>query len=109
MATVVLAGTLDTKGVEYGFLRERLDESGVETVMVDVGILGEPKTQPDVMREEVARGRGMRTSESWRGPGTGAPRWRRWPGGPARSCGGCTRRGGSTGCWGSAGPAAPRS
>ncbi len=30
MATVVLLGTLDTKGIEYDFLRDRLREAGVE-------------------------------------------------------------------------------
>ena len=29
-ATVVLVGTLDTKGVEYAYLRDRLLEHGVE-------------------------------------------------------------------------------
>ncbi len=72
MATVVLAGTLDTKGVEYGFLRERLDEAGVETVMVDVGILGEPKTQPDVTREEVAEAAGSDVGELARAGDRGA-------------------------------------
>ena len=55
MATVVLLGTLDTKGAEYDFLRERLREAGVETVLVDAGILGEPKAEPDVSKGEVAR------------------------------------------------------
>ena len=31
-ATVVLVGTLDTKGVEYAYLRERIREHGVAVV-----------------------------------------------------------------------------
>jgi uncharacterized protein (UPF0261 family) len=54
MTTVVLLGTLDTKGLEYAFLRDRVRERGVDVVLVDVGILGEPLTTPDVRREEVA-------------------------------------------------------
>jgi uncharacterized protein (UPF0261 family) len=54
VATVVLVGTLDTKGHEYEFLRERLREHGVDVVVVDCGIMGEPSTEPDVRREEVA-------------------------------------------------------
>ena len=42
MATVVLVGTLDTKGHEYGFVRDRLREAGVDVVLVDAGVLGEP-------------------------------------------------------------------
>ncbi len=36
----MLVGTLDTKGVEYGFLRDRLRAAGVDTVLVDAGIVG---------------------------------------------------------------------
>jgi uncharacterized protein (UPF0261 family) len=54
MATVVLVGTLDTKGIEYAYVRERLRELGVDTVLVDAGILGSPQTEPDISREEVA-------------------------------------------------------
>jgi uncharacterized protein (UPF0261 family) len=55
VATVVLLGTLDTKGGEYAFLRSLLGAHGVETILVDAGVLGEPRTAPDVSREEVAR------------------------------------------------------
>ncbi len=55
MATVVLLGTLDTKGDEYAFLRERIREQGCDVVMVDVGVLGEPRIPADVSRAEVAR------------------------------------------------------
>ena len=34
---VVLVGTLDTKGDEYAFLRERIREAGVDVVLVDAG------------------------------------------------------------------------
>jgi uncharacterized protein (UPF0261 family) len=52
--TVVLLGTLDTKGKEYAYLRERIRECGVDVLLVDAGILGEPLTEPDVTRQEVA-------------------------------------------------------
>ena len=58
MATVVLVGTLDTKGHEYDYLRERLRGHGVDTLLVDTGVLGEPQAKPDVTREEVARAAG---------------------------------------------------
>ncbi len=38
--TVVLVGTLDTKGREYAFLRDRLQAAGVATILVDAGIMG---------------------------------------------------------------------
>jgi uncharacterized protein (UPF0261 family) len=58
MATVVAIGTLDTKGTEYAYLRERLREHGVDVLLVDAGVLGEPATEPDITREEVARAAG---------------------------------------------------
>lgn len=56
--TVVLLGTLDTKGAEYGYLRDRIREHDVEVVVVDAGILGEPLIEPDVTRQEVAAAAG---------------------------------------------------
>jgi uncharacterized protein (UPF0261 family) len=40
--TVALIGTLDTKGPEIAYLRDRCQDLGLETVVVDSGILGEP-------------------------------------------------------------------
>jgi uncharacterized protein (UPF0261 family) len=62
MPTVVLVGTLDTKGDEYAFLRERVRGHGVDTLLVDVGVY-EPKVEPDVSRQEVARAGGADVGE----------------------------------------------
>lgn len=58
MPTVVLVGTLDTKGREYAFLADRIREHGVDVVLVDAGIVGEPLAAPDVTREQVAAAAG---------------------------------------------------
>ena len=58
MSTVVLVGTLDTKGKEYAFLRDRIREHGVDVILVDAGIVGEPLVEPDVTRDEVAAAAG---------------------------------------------------
>jgi uncharacterized protein (UPF0261 family) len=55
MATVVLLGTLDTKGAEYAFLRDRLREHGVDVILVDAGV-NDPTVEPDIPRGELARG-----------------------------------------------------
>jgi uncharacterized protein (UPF0261 family) len=56
VSTVLLIGTLDTKGPEIAYLRDRLQHLGVGTIVADSGILGEPlDIVPDVTREEVAR------------------------------------------------------
>jgi uncharacterized protein (UPF0261 family) len=72
MATVVLIGTLDTKGLEYGFLRDRIKEAGVDVLLVDAGVLGEPQIEPDVGREEVARAGGADHAELVRAADRGA-------------------------------------
>ena len=50
MATVVLLGTLDTKGDEYAYLRSLLSGHGVETILIDAGVLGEPRAAADMTR-----------------------------------------------------------
>jgi uncharacterized protein (UPF0261 family) len=55
VSTVVLLGTLDTKGAEYAFLRERLLEHGVDVLLVDAGV-NEPSIAPDIPRTELASG-----------------------------------------------------
>jgi uncharacterized protein (UPF0261 family) len=57
MPTVVLLGTLDTKGREYDYLRDRLREQGVDVVLVDAGVF-EPLAKADVSQEEVAAAAG---------------------------------------------------
>lgn len=54
MPTVVLIGTLDSKGAEYGFVRERLHAAGVDTIVVDCGTAGPPVIEPDIPASEVA-------------------------------------------------------
>jgi uncharacterized protein (UPF0261 family) len=53
VATVVLLGTLDTKGREYDYLRDRLREQGVDVVLVDAGVFA-PLAEADVSQQEVA-------------------------------------------------------
>src|SRR5579875_2371772 len=98
MATVVLVGTLDTKGAENEFVRDRLRAAGVDVLVVDTGVLEPPAFPPDITRQEVAAA-----------PGAGAARSPRWPRGPRWWSAACTRRAGWTGRWRWAGPAAPPS
>ncbi len=52
--TVLLIGTLDTKGLEYAYLRDRLLADGVDVLVVDVGINDPDGIAPDITRHEVA-------------------------------------------------------
>ena len=60
MPTILVIGTLDTKGVESEFLAERVRANGCETLVVDLGILRAPAFEPDVTRDVVAEAAGER-------------------------------------------------
>lgn len=57
MASVVLLGTLDTKGPEYAFLRDRVRAAGCNVIMVDAGVMSE-RSPADISADEVARAAG---------------------------------------------------
>ena len=60
MKTVLLIGTLDTKGREIAYLRDRVRALGLATLVLDSGILGEPLgCEADISRAEVARAAGL--------------------------------------------------
>lgn len=58
MTTVVLLGTLDTKGAEYRWLQEQLVSAGCDTVVVDAGVFSDGAGIADVSADEVAAAAG---------------------------------------------------
>lgn len=58
MPTIALLGALDTKGLEYAFVQDILRRRGFQTLMIDVGVLGQPAVTPDIPRREVAAAAG---------------------------------------------------
>lgn len=56
--TVVIVGAFDTKGDEFAFVRQLIEQSGVETLTVDFGVMGSPTFKADVSRQEVAKAAG---------------------------------------------------
>lgn len=67
---VVIIGTLDTKGPEVKYLRDRLRDLGLTTTVIDSGILGEPlDIVPDITRAEAAT-YGNTTIEALRNAGS---------------------------------------
>jgi uncharacterized protein (UPF0261 family) len=61
--SIVLLGTLDTKGQEIGYIREQVQARGHAAVVVDAGVLGQPQVKADITREEVAEAGGRRLAE----------------------------------------------
>ena len=56
--TVVIAGALDTKAVEFALVRLLLEKQGIRALLVDFGILGEAGIAPDISRDEIANAAG---------------------------------------------------
>jgi uncharacterized protein (UPF0261 family) len=51
--TVAVLATLDTKGVESAYVKERIEALGGEALLIDMGLVGEPGTPADISREEL--------------------------------------------------------
>jgi uncharacterized protein (UPF0261 family) len=58
MKNILILAALDTKGNEVRFIKERIEEYGAKTTIVDAGILGEPLFPPDFSRHQVAEAAG---------------------------------------------------
>jgi uncharacterized protein (UPF0261 family) len=56
--TVVVVATLDTKGQEAAFVRDQIAAWGVDTILIDPGILGSPSVAADISRQEIAEAAG---------------------------------------------------
>jgi uncharacterized protein (UPF0261 family) len=61
--SIALVGTLDTKGPEYAFLRDRLRASGLEVLVIDAGVREPAGIRPDVDRADVAAAAGADVAE----------------------------------------------
>jgi uncharacterized protein (UPF0261 family) len=59
MSTIALLGTMDTKGLEHGFVADQIRARGHCTLIIDLGTDGPPQIPPDISREEVARVAGL--------------------------------------------------
>jgi len=58
MKNILILAALDTKGNEVRFLKDRIEEYGARTILIDAGILGEPILPPDFTRQQVAEAAG---------------------------------------------------
>ena len=56
--TVCIVGTMDTKGIEFAFIKAQIESTGVSTCVINTGILREPQLTPDVSADEVAQAGG---------------------------------------------------
>lgn len=61
--TIVLLGTLDTKGPEMKYCRDLIAARGHTALVMDVAVIGEPAFEPEVTREQVAEAGGKSMTE----------------------------------------------
>ena len=55
LKTILIIGTLDTKGEECLFIKDLVQHNGCNAILIDPGPLGRPLTRGDIPRKEVAR------------------------------------------------------
>ena len=55
---LLIIATLDTKGREAAYIKDSVQTLGIQPILMDVGILGEPQTPPDIHRNEVLEAAG---------------------------------------------------
>jgi uncharacterized protein (UPF0261 family) len=55
--TILLIGTLDTKGAEFAYVRDLIHARGLSTLLLDAGTFA-PQTQPDIAANVVAQAAG---------------------------------------------------
>ena len=60
--TILLIGTLDTKGNEFAFVRDLIHQRGHQTLVINAGVTGSPAFQPDISAEQVAEAAGTALS-----------------------------------------------
>jgi uncharacterized protein (UPF0261 family) len=56
--SIVVMGTLDTRGEEIKYLADKIEEQGHKARVMDVGVLGRPGFPPSIGRAEVAEAAG---------------------------------------------------
>ncbi len=61
--TILLIGTLDTKGAEYSYVKDLITKRGHQTLVLDAGVIGEPTLSPDISAEAVAEAGGSSLAE----------------------------------------------
>jgi uncharacterized protein (UPF0261 family) len=63
MKKIAIVGALDTKGLEFEFLKREIELRGPSTLLIDTGVLGEPYMEPDISRGQVAQAGGKSIEE----------------------------------------------
>ena len=66
--TIIVLATLDTKGRETRYIKERIEEYGDRAIIIDSGVVGTPSAAADITREEVAKEGGTSLADLLKNP-----------------------------------------
>lgn len=56
--TIAVIGALDTKGKDFAFVKDAIGRRGHEALVIDTGVMGEPRFTPEVAAADVAEAGG---------------------------------------------------
>ena len=56
--SILIIGTLDTKGVEFAYVRDLIQARGHRTLVMDTGVAGDPLFKPEISAAQVAEAGG---------------------------------------------------
>lgn len=56
--SIAVIGTLDSKGDQVEYLRQGIEKRGCRTIVIDVGVLGEPACEANITKHQVAEAAG---------------------------------------------------
>jgi len=60
---VVILGTLDTKGQEFKYIKDIIESTGMQTIVINAGVKGQPFFEPDISNQDVALAGGVSLEE----------------------------------------------
>src|SRR5262245_9579534 len=66
--TIVVLGTMDTKGVEMEFVRAEIAKHGHRGLLIDTGVVGQAAGLPDISRDRVAAAGGVALADLLKQP-----------------------------------------
>src|SRR2546426_7335229 len=66
--TIIVLGTMDTKGREMTFVKDQIERHGQKALLIDTGVVGEPKGTADVTRAQVAEAGGTPLADLLKNP-----------------------------------------
>lgn len=61
--TIVIVGTLDTKGNEVRYIKKQIEKRSQKTIVIDSGVVGKPLIKANFSREKVAEAGGKSLKE----------------------------------------------